>query len=79
VTLDADVADAVKALMRDRDIGFKQALNGLVRQALRPQAKRAFRTPTFDMGKATIPMDKAVAQAAALEDEEAIAKLVTGR
>lgn len=79
VTLEPDVADAVKALMRAQDIGFKEALNRLVRQAARPRTGADFRTPTFELGEPTVSLDKALALAAALEDEETVSQLDSGR
>lgn len=79
VTLDPDVADAVKTLMRDEDIGFKEALNRLVRRAARPRPTEPFHTPTFDLGAPTVSLDKALALTAALEDEETASRLAAGR
>lgn len=79
MTLEPDVADAVKALMREREIGFKEALNRLVRQGARPRSARQFKTSTFELGRPAVDLDKALALAAALEDEEMLAKVTTGR
>lgn len=79
VTLDPDVADAVKQLMHDRQLGFKAALNELVRRGAGPVPVERFDTPTFDLGVPTVGLDKALALAAALEDDEIAAKLSTGR
>ncbi len=60
-------------------ISFKEALNQAVRAGLgaRPEAVR---TPTFAMGfDPTIPWDKALAVAAALEDDEVARKLASRR
>jgi hypothetical protein len=72
VTLDEDVAQQVRQQMRERDIGFKQALNDLLRRGLRAtQDTEPYHTPTFSMQvRADIDLDKALALAAGLEDEE---------
>ena len=79
VTLEPDVAATVKQLMRDEDIGFKEAVNRLIREASRPTRTEPFRTKTSNMGQASVNLDKANALAGALEDEEILAKLATGR
>jgi hypothetical protein len=76
VTLDADNDLAVRRLMRERGLTFKQALNEAIRQGLSAKAGAAtFRTPTFSMGPPRTPIDKALRLAADLEDEEIIRKL----
>jgi hypothetical protein len=76
VSLDADNDAAVRRLMRERGLTFKQALNQAVRDGLAPRRpRRAFRTPTFAMGQPTIALDKALRLAADLEDDEIIRKL----
>ena len=79
VTLEPDVAATVKQLMRDEDIGFKEAVNRLIRAASRPARPDPFRTKTSNMGQASVDLDKANALAGALEDEEILAKLAAGR
>ena len=76
VSLDADNDAAVRRLMRERGLTFKQALNQAVRDGLAPRRPRAaFRTPTFAMGQPVIALDKALRLAADLEDDEIIGKL----
>jgi len=76
VTLDPDNAAAIRKLMSERGLSFKEAVNESLRAALAPRrsAKR-FRTTTFAMGKPAVPIDKALRLAAELEDEEIIRKL----
>jgi hypothetical protein len=80
VTLDADVERALKDVMRERTISFKQALNDALRLGLRGnEAKRAhkFTQKTFRMGEGQdFRWDKALAVADAIEDEELNRKLV---
>ena len=70
VTLDPDNAAAIRKLMSERGLSFKEAVNESLRAALAPRrsAKR-FRTTTFAMGKPAVPIDKALRLAAELEDE----------
>jgi hypothetical protein len=76
VTLDPDNDLAVRRLMRDRGLTFKQAVNEAIRRSLSGKAGDvAFRTPTFSMGPPRVPIDKALRLAAELEDEEIIRKL----
>jgi hypothetical protein len=69
--------------MRERGISFKQALNqaardGLVR-ARQPRAKR-FVQKTYAMGAVEgVNLDKALALADAMEDEERIRKMRLGK
>jgi hypothetical protein len=76
VTLDPDNDLAVRRLMRERGLTFKQAVNEAIRKSLSGKAgEAAFRTPTFSMGPPRVPIDKALRLAAELEDEEIIRKL----
>ena len=78
VTLDADTDAVVRRLMRERSIGFKQALNEAIRAGVaRPGTRRRVSTPVFDMGQPQIPIDKALRLSADLEDEELQRKLAT--
>jgi hypothetical protein len=65
--------------MRERNVTFKEALNSAIRAGLSavPGARaRPFRQQTFAMGfRPEIGLDKALALAAALEDEEIARKL----
>lgn len=76
VTLDPENDAAVRRLMRERGLTFKQAVNEAMRQGLAPRsATGEFRTTTYAMGESTVPIDKAMRLAAELEDEEIIRKL----
>jgi len=78
VTLDADVEALLRKAMRERGISFKQALNEAVRNGLARGAprKRRYRLKTYRMGfRPELGLDKALALAAALEDEELARKL----
>lgn len=78
VTLDADTEALVKALMRERGLTFKQAINEAIRRGLRPTAtgdRRRFRTPSRKMGKPIVPLDAALRLAGELEDEQLVRRL----
>jgi hypothetical protein len=76
VTLDADNDLAVRRLMRERGLTFKQAVNEAIRQGLSARSRGpAFRTTTFSMGPPRTPIDKVLRLAAELEDEAIIRKL----
>jgi hypothetical protein len=83
ITLDADVAKLLKKSMRQRDIGFKQAVNDAIRAGLaRPQPVKAAPSgvfwPVYDMGQPLVDLTKANALAGELEDEERIRRMVSG-
>ncbi len=76
VTLEADTDAAVRRLMRERGLSFKEALNAAIRAGLGPRAERPpFSTPTYAMGASSASIDKALRLAADLEDEEIRRKL----
>lgn len=75
VTLDSDVEILVKKLMRERGLGFKEAVNLAIRTGLAPRPDNAtFVTRTFDLGKPQVPLEKALRLAGELEDEELLRK-----
>lgn len=77
MTLEADAEAAVRRLMRERGLTFKQAVNEAIRAGTTPRRAAAtrFRTRTFDMGEPKLPLDKALRLAGELEDAEIIRKL----
>lgn len=82
ITLDPDVAQLLKAAMREREAPFKTVLNDAVRQGLAPRraaARQRYRQMTFDLGRPLVDLDKANALAADLEDRELLAKLHQAR
>ena len=80
ITLEPDVDAVVRRLMRERGLTFKQAVNEAIRAgATGPGRRRAFRTPTFDMGPSAVPVEKALRLAGELEDEELVRKLAARR
>ena len=79
VTLDPDTDAAVRGLMRERGLTFKQALNEAIRAGVNPVKRRPFRTRTFNMGTPLVDLDKALRLAAELEDDELTRKLAAGK
>lgn len=67
--------------MRERGASFKEALNDAIRDGLAPRADRRppFRTPTSDMGLPGVSLDRALALAAELEDEELVRRMRAGK
>ncbi len=79
MTLDPDVEAMLRATMRERGLSFKEALNTAIRNGLGGAQKRGprkYRLKTYQMGfRPEASLDKALAMAAALEDEEIARKL----
>lgn len=80
VTLDADTEALVRALMEQRSVSFKVALNDAIRAGATKQRQRPreFTTPR-DLGTPTVNLDRALLLAGDLEDEEILRKMRTGR
>ena len=71
VTLDDDTVALIRRRMRERGISFKTALNDAIRDGAQTRpAPAAFATRTADLGVPTVNLDRALAIAAELEDEE---------
>lgn len=82
VTLETDVARGIRDRMRERDAGFKETVNDLLRRGLVADAPRPapYEIEVFDSPiRAGIDLDKAVALAGALEDDELLRKLELGK
>ncbi len=79
MTLDPDVETLLKALMKERGLSFKEALNQAVRAGLGTRSRSApFRTPTSRMGfNPAVPWDKALRLAGEAEDDELARRLAT--
>jgi hypothetical protein len=77
VTLDDDLAAALRARMRERGISFKEALNEALRLGLgRAPAARLFRQKTYSLGfRPNLDLDRARELADAIEDEELLRRL----
>jgi hypothetical protein len=80
VTLDPDVEALLRKVMRERGVSFKEALNQAIRlgagAAPRRSPRHRFQQKTYRMGfRPEFQWDKALALAAAMEDEELVRKL----
>lgn len=82
MTLDADTEQLVRRRMRERGLSFKAAINDAIRAGLAAPGGSGggtFRTPTADLGVASVNLDRALAVAADLEDEELVRKQRSGK
>ena len=80
ITLDPDVEQLLKNVLRERDVTFKEAVNDALRAGLSgtTTGKRTrFRQRTFSLGTGqAFRWDKALDMASAIEDEEIIRKMM---
>ncbi|MGI8459449.1 MAG: hypothetical protein ACR2LI_15245 [Propionibacteriaceae bacterium] len=80
ITLTSEAESLLRRAMADRGVTFKDAVNAAIVAGLRVDTGRAsFSTPSFDLGRARVPLDRAVALAADLEDDELIRKQSVGK
>ena len=82
MSLDDDVAVQVRARMRELDASFKETVNALLRRGLRADtaAATSYVIPVFEAAiRPGVDLDKAVALAAALDDDEQARKLELGK
>ena len=75
LTLDDDVAAALKRLRREKDTTLKQVLNDTLRKGLGEagqgrRRRKKFRTRVFDTGRCLIPSLDCVSRALALAEGE---------
>jgi hypothetical protein len=77
VDIEAPLLKRLRVEAKRRGVSFKDLLQGLIRRGLQVPANRApYRVPARAMGKPAIRLDKALAIAAALEDEEVTRELI---
>ncbi len=81
VTLDPDVETLVRQRMQERGVSFKAAVNDALRAGLTVGRRSAevTRTPTVDLGVPVVSLDRALALAGELEDDEIVRKTAVGR
>lgn len=81
LTLDEDVAQRIKQLVRERGGSFKATVNELLRRGLAAQpANHEYETPTFEADITPgLDLTKALSLAAAFEDDAALDKLEHGK
>ncbi len=75
ITLEPDVRTLVERRMRERGESFKTVVNEGLRAGLGGGGRRETPMPTFDMGEPMVDLDKALALAGAMEDEELVRRL----
>jgi hypothetical protein len=80
VRIDDDLLETLKAQARKEKISLTRLFNralkaGLQRDGARRRPKPPFRQRAHAMGTPRLPLDKALALAAALEDEEIVREL----
>lgn len=80
ITLTPEADSLVRKVMRERGLSFKDAVNAAIVDGLQPRTDAvAYKTPVFALGPARAPLDKAVAMAADLEDEELVRRRELGK
>ena len=81
LTLDPDVESLLRKAIYEEGKTFKQAVNDAVRAGLVKPAQKArpFVQETYVMGRPRVDLSKALAVAAQLEDQEAVARLARAR
>lgn len=80
VTLTPAADALIKKAMRERGITFKEAVNEAILEGLGASSPREpFSTPTFDLGRALVPVEQALRLAGELEDEELLRKRNAGK
>lgn len=80
ITLTPEADSLVRKVMRERGLSFKDAVNAAIVDGLQPRrGADMYETPVFALGPARVPLDKAVALAAELEDEELLRRRELGK
>ena len=79
VDIDSQLLEQLREHADARGVSLKEALNRVLRRGLELPAAEAepYECPTFAMGEPLRPLDKALALADALEDEETARKLAS--
>lgn len=79
VTLDPDTEQLVRARMKATGASFKRALNDAIRDgAAGVRAPQRFTTASVSMGVPSVNLDRAIALAGELEDEELLRRMRKG-
>lgn len=78
ITLDPDVAALLEKEMKQREIGFKVAVNDAIRRGLGQPPTVDIAWPTHDLGNVRVDLDHVNQVAAEFEDEELLRKLARG-
>ena len=80
VRIDDDLMTTIKTRAREESVSMTRMLNRLVRLGLEALSRevdkpKPYREKTFRMGQPRVNLDKALALAASLEDEETLRKI----
>ena len=79
VSLDPDTEALIRNRMRERGVSFKQAVNDAIREGIGGGARQPFRTETTNLGIPAVSLDRAIALAGELEDEELVRRMRAGK
>lgn len=80
ITLNSEAEAMLRRAMAERGVTFKEAVNEAIVAGLGTgRHDTAFTTPTFDLGRTRVPLDRALALAGELEDEELLRKQSAGK
>jgi hypothetical protein len=77
LTVDHDIYLLLRRRAQERGLSLKETVNQALRDGLTAgdAQRREFHTPTFDLGEPLVPLDRALALAGELEDEELARRL----
>lgn len=79
VTLDPDVEQIIRRRMRERGVGFKEALNEVIRAAASGEhGRKPFRTEVADLGRSRVNLDRSLEISGVLEDDDLIRRMRKG-
>lgn len=78
VTLTPEAESLVRRLMHQRGMTFKDAVNTGIIRGLAPKTE-VVDTPVHDLGRARVPVEKALSLAGELEDEALLSKRELGK
>ncbi len=79
IRIDDELLEKLRHQAQREKISLTRLLNRMLRRGLRAppaNAKPRYREKPYPMGQPSIPLDKALSVAAALEDEEILRKLM---
>ncbi|WP_457099205.1 antitoxin [Microbacterium sp. P5_E9] len=79
ITLTPEADALVRRVMRERGLSFKDAVNAAIVDGLAPRPRTAYETPVRRLGRARIPLDRALGAASDLEDEALLHKRELGK
>jgi len=81
VRIDDDLMRELKERAHREAVPLTRLINRLIRRGLEPRGKprKPFRQQTYSMGVPKVELTKALAFAAALEDQEIIEKIARGK